>query len=153
MTHSCAIKTSCYRSPFVLAFRIVAWQALYHGERVRKLGPQYHCATCILPKKDLRRGCPECELTQTFEYFKKRCVLEADKRYGSQKRIIGIDEAVWPFDDVALVDVLDAYSTVRRLLDDNDEKISRKWDFVVATLARIVQQERNQFDFGKTFDE
>jgi hypothetical protein len=147
----CVIKTSCCPCPFVSAFRIVAWQALYHGERVRKLGPRYHCATCVLPEKDLRRGCPGCELTTTFEYFKRRCIFEAYKRYGTTKRLIEVDEAVWPF-EMPLMDVLEAYSSVRRLLDDNDEKISRKWDFVVATLARVILQERSQFQFGQSYE-
>jgi hypothetical protein len=136
----------------VLAFRIVAWQAPYHDERRRKLGPKFHCATCILPQKDLPRGCPECDLTVQFEYFKQRIVLEADKRYGCRKHILGIDEAAWPFDDVALTDVLEAFSVVRRLLDDNGEKIDKGWDFVIATLARVVLQERARYEFGQSFD-
>jgi hypothetical protein len=145
MMRYCVIRIYCFLFPFALAFRIVAWQALYHGERVTKLGPRYHCATCVLPEKDLPRACPACALTDTFEFFKQRVIIEAHKRYG----VPGSD-VEWPF-EFSVTDVLDAYSGTRRLLDDNDEKIKPEWDYVLASLSRIILSERNQYQAGKLF--
>jgi hypothetical protein len=54
----------------------------------------------------------------------------------------------WPF-KFPLTQVLEAYTYVRRLLDESDGKIKRKWDATVAQLARIILDERNQAEIGE----
>jgi hypothetical protein len=123
------------------AFRIWAWQSCYLSEdRFYKLGPLYYCPTCILPQKDLAKGCPTCPLSELVIKYKAAAAFEIKERGGFAE-------------GVTLDKVIDIYATVSSILADNDNKINQAWELPFAALARIILEERNQYQFEANYKE
>jgi hypothetical protein len=120
------------------AIRVVAWGAIYLSKRVDKLNelrPKFHCPSCLLPEKDLARGCPRCELTEAVDAIRERMIERAARLWGKPG-------GPWPFPDWPLERVQTVYHYVAGLLAESEDKISGDWFEDVAALARVILDER-----------
>lgn len=83
----------------------MAWQSIYHHRRLNKLSPDYlDCpADCDAPKAQRDQGCPDCEVTKLFEYFRKECrrLLEEDEQQRARDlELKGHVKSEWQFPDL-----------------------------------------------------
>lgn len=115
------------------AFRIVCWKGcVFAEERFEKLSPKYYCPTCLLPEKDLPKGCPDCQLTRLFNsVFKQGAKEEIDLRGGLPDG--------WTLDRLIQI-----HGVVSQTFAENNEEINPAWDESFVELVRILKQERAQ---------
>lgn len=93
----------------------------------------YDCDTCELPMRDLKAKpiqCPKCPLIHLYVGFKRETIEEVERRYK------GFPQG-WDFQSLH-----DLYTEIGAQLAERNNHISLNWSVTIATLARIVIDER-----------
>lgn len=101
--------------------------------------PWLHCPTCVRQERDLRNGCPSCDLTRDLETLRKWIRTEVLRRWGTPGPY-----PRWPF-GFSVDEALETYSDVRRALNSRgDLGVDPDWDETFAHMAGVVLSEDAQ---------
>lgn len=130
----------CTRLPSFARFRIYAWKAQYLAQDEAELGPRYDCQLCQLPERHLKNDCPRCPLAETRRTFKTEVEEEIKARFGGY--------GVWSFERLR-----DLYGLAGSMLDTNKNRVSAKWDCIMAGLAKIILGERSKARFVQLWNQ
>jgi hypothetical protein len=124
------------------SFRIVCWHLIYfHRDRAENLHPEwFNCGRCVRFEKDIKNGCPRCELTQKLDIYKDEMRRDIKRKVGRYPKGYGLEK------------LMELVGTVSTILARNRNHVSRAWDRRTARLAEILILERNQAQAIDTFD-
>lgn len=111
---------------------------MYFQSRIAKLGPAYmNCdetqSSCVRRKADPRRGCPNCEFTIQYGFFKKE--LEEELRKLPRSTREGADK--WPTE--YLLKVLSDVATLSGSVKKGRK--GKNWSVVTSTLVSVYRDE------------
>jgi hypothetical protein len=99
----------------------------------QQLPPSFYCGVCFRPEKDIANGCPKCDLTHTFEYYKSETIRDIEDLGGFPP-------------DWSLDDLLTLHALVSGILNRNADQINSEWTVGFAKLAEAVLQARRQHE-------
>lgn len=119
------------------ALRIVAWGSIQLQKKRIRLGPLFHCPTCLRPEKNLPKGCPKCELTEKVNETRRRIIEEAAIRWGKYG-------GGWPFPNWPIDKVFEIHNYVALMLGENEDRVSDDWFEDVAAMSYIIRSEQAQ---------
>lgn len=138
----------CNLTNIFSAFRVAAWKLICHNENIVNLGAAYEgCPiACRRPEADMRRGCPDCAVTELYEQFLEELTEElanvAEKKdYCEPGK--GQDYK-WAWSREKLISDVSAISGFDARLDGKG--FDPKWTTPIKTLVQILRDERRVQD-------